>query len=48
MSRNRKNATLNKKMKQQEERLDRKNSWGVNDPTPYAAVAEVIRREGSR
>ena len=46
MSRNRKNATINKKMKQQEERLDRKTAFGISDPTPYAAVEAI--REGNR
>ena len=26
-----------------EEMLDRKNTYGLDDPTPYAAVKEIIK-----
>lgn len=35
----------NKKKYQQEERLDRQNSFGIQDPVPQAAVNEIIRKE---
>lgn len=41
MSRNRKNAELNKKKRRHEEALDRKTAGGINDPTPHAAVENL-------
>ena len=38
---NRKKQRHNRKIK--EEMLDRKDMCGVNDPTPYEAVKEIIK-----
>ena len=38
---NRKKQRYNRKIK--EEMLDRKDACGLNDPTPYEAVKEIIK-----
>ena len=38
---NRKKQRHNRRIK--EEMLDRKNMCGINDPTPYEAVKEIIK-----
>jgi ABC-type phosphonate transport system ATPase subunit len=44
MARNRKISRQRKKMRQQEERLEVRNAWGIYDPTPRDAVKEIIER----
>lgn len=43
--RNRKIQRVEKKKRQQEERLDAKTVGGVNDPTPAAAVMQIVRED---
>ncbi len=43
--RDRKIQRMEKKKRQTEERLDRANSFGIQDPVPQAAVNEIIRKE---
>lgn len=43
--RNRKLQRIEKRKRQQEERLDSKTAFGISDPTPRQCVDEIIRRE---
>ena len=41
--RNREKQREFKKLQSREERLNSKTEWGTNDPTPKAAVDNIIR-----
>lgn len=43
MSKNRIKQRENRKRSQIEARLDSKNSFGINDPTPKGAVERIIK-----